>query len=143
MARKLLIQTFAASASIASVLAAAFTTIPRTEANTTGCVWNGFSCIYVNGDSLRVNYIKGGAQLAPRAVITGHMQITGYGFDVNTVERNYVNSDPTDPLVVWSEPVYLNRNLPNGSLVCSRFWRKVGNQHVSGKTDYACKTIKK
>jgi hypothetical protein len=96
---------------------------------------------------LYVNYIQGGAKLAPGQVITGHMQIRGEGFDVNTAERNYkvlCNSQTgLCDSIDWSEPVYLKRNLRNGSQVCSRFWRKQGNKHVSANDDYACKKIEK
>ena len=147
--RKVLIQTFAASASIASVFTAAFMGIPRTEATATGCVRNAYSCISVRGDSLHVDYIQGGAQLSSGESITGHMQIRGEGFDVNTRERKYKVSSCISlssllcKAIDWSEPIYLNRNLRDGSQVCSRFWRKVGNHHESTRSDYACETIEK
>ena len=140
--QKLLIQTFATCASIASVLAITVTAIPRTAASSSGCsgLFPKVSCIDVVGDYLRVDYIRGGVKVNSGKKIVGHMQIRGYGFDVNTVEKTYENKSDAQK-VIWSERVYLNRILPNGSEVCSRFWRKVMNHHEGVTTYYACKTI--
>lgn len=95
----------------------------------------------VNGDGLRVNYVQGGTKVGGGTSVVGHMEIWGHGFHINTPDRTYRNSGK-GPRIEWdNRAVYLYRDLPEGSQVCSRFWRKYG----SGYWDrgIACKRIER
>jgi hypothetical protein len=141
MVQKLPIQALVTSASIASIFAVSFAAIPKADANTTGCVFGGSSCVLVNGNGLHVNYLKGGVTVGRTSSVLGHMEIWGSGFHVNTSDKTYRNNS-TGTVIVWDyESVSLNRDLPDGSQVCSRFWRKTGSSYAD--RGIACKTIER
>ncbi len=143
MLRKLPIQVFVASASIVSVIAASVAVIPRTEANASGC--SGGSCVRVYGEGLYVNYVDGVVNVGNRRSVVGHMEIWGSGFHVNTSDKTYRDCNPQTgkcaALVRDTQRVHLNRNLPNNSKVCARFWRKAGSSYFD--EDIACVTIER
>jgi hypothetical protein len=145
MVQKLRIQALVTSASIASVLAVSFAAIPKADANTTGCAsafgGHGSSCVLVNGNGLRVNYLQGGVYVGRTNSVFGHMEIWGSGFHVNTSDKTLRNNSRGTAIVWDPERVSLNRDLPNGSQVCSRFWRKIGSSYNDG--GIACKTIER
>ncbi|BAZ12507.1 hypothetical protein NIES4071_43380 [Calothrix sp. NIES-4071] len=141
MPRKNHVVAFLASANIASIFATSFAAIPKAEATSSGC--SGGSCVFVQGGGLHVNTVQGGVKVGTRKSVYGHVEIWGSGFHKNTSDKTYreCNSQTggCNVIVKDREIVRLNRNLPNGSKVCARFWRKQGSGYAD--EDIACVTI--
>ncbi|MDQ7809101.1 hypothetical protein Q5425_35700 [Amycolatopsis sp. A133] len=84
-------------------------------AGMSGC--NNLVCIRIDGSGLNVKSVR--ASLTSNSRFYGHFHIYGGGLDRNTVTQSwgYPNS--------YTLPV--NRNLPNGSVICVEGW-----SHVNG-----------
>jgi hypothetical protein len=132
-------QAFVASASIASVFATFFTATPKAEA-AWDCNAIGSSCVSVSNRGQYVYYVQGGVELYAKSSTYGHMEVWGADFHVNTSDKTF-NNPLNKGIVAWDHKIYLNRNLPDGSQVCSQFWRKNGTSYTSGRVQ--CLTIER
>ena len=111
------------------------------HANADGCTSSPVGCVKVVGTGLYVKTAQGGTRLAPRASTYGHSEIWGSGFHVNTGNKTLTNTvSTTQPVTVWDyQAVSVNRNLPNASTVCARWWAYYNGAYHGSKI--ACVTI--
>lgn len=106
----------------------------------------------MDGKGLFVNYIEGGVNIGDRLSVYGHIEIWGSDlkknrlFKKDTSAKTYrqnCNSQTDQCQPVWesNERLNLKRNLPNGSQICTKFWRHEGNDYADEGT--ACVEIKR
>jgi hypothetical protein len=157
MVRILSLQTFAASASIVSVIAVSAAIIPKAEATASGC--SGASCVWVKGSGTRVDEVIGGVRVSGGLSKFGHLEIwasyidrTGrrqQPFHMNTPDQtyssncNYAVRPPKCSQTTWdlNESYKSQTYLPDGAKVCARFWQKIHNVYIVG--DIACVNIER
>jgi hypothetical protein len=114
---------------------ASFVDMARAEASARKCLYGpnadprrrAGSCVQVIGSGLNVASIAGGTRLTARRSIKGHSEIWtvnagAAGFHYNTSEQVFWNTSWVNFNNFYTSDIVVNRNLPNNSLVCSRFW---------------------
>src|ERR1700730_4358590 len=128
----------ALGAAVLTTAAASATTVLTTaaaSATATDCVGCSAtaSCINVQGSGTHVNWIKGGAELAPHKNASGMV-----GKTTKTVT---LSNNSSTAQTKWGPAVTLNRNLPNGDKVCATFYELKPSGALTRHSP-ACKTIK-
>lgn len=137
MIAKKQVSLFALLVGITSLLA-----VPQLADATAGRC-SGGSCIFVKGNKLNVEYVKGGLTLSNGAKTFGHVEIWGDGFRYNSPDRHFSNPFRPGGAITRSftaAQLNLNRDLPNRSKVCSRFWVKT-RRGYQGR-EIVCVTIR-
>ena len=133
------------AAALGLALGAAVLTTAAASATATDCVGSSAtaSCINVQGSGTHVNWIKGGAELAPHKSARGYFKITdASGMVGKTTKTVTLSNNSSTAQTKWGPAVTLNRNLPNGDKVCATFYELKPSGALTRHSP-ACKTIKK
>ncbi len=115
------------------------------SASAQGCVQEKepSSCVRVSGTGLTVDSVAGGVLLSPQQRVLGHYHIYGMGVDFTSGDALYVNESTYFPDTRFGPTYAVNRDLPDGSQVCSSFIENTSDRYSPAYKVHApmCETI--